>query len=735
MAARSKNTILKFLFFAGMLLAIVSPCFSQQNNLLKKLHDSKPDTAQLKILHELGNYYLKKQYQKKKSDLDSAKYFFTKELELSNALNDTSRYGKYESLGKLGEVSFAKGNKDQADAYFVKIINHYQDIHDLYNQAVILQWFGEKETNASEKIEILKKALEIFQKLKMPARIIDVNLEIAGGYVSLNKLDTAQQICKKVVSQYKNANDLQLDQVYRLLASVNRYQGNLNQSLFYILKSVKISESKGKASESTYGELAQIYQDLGETEKSIYYYKKTIELREKGNNVPQEYIFRTAGFVVQGLIKLKQPREALNYIEYMERRHPHDSKFMAAVIEQIKANCYEALNEPTMAEKNYLAMMRDYNEGGINTEIIELAKYDIARFYIHQKKYTKAAYFSKGGITINSIPRARDFELLFFQIDSALRNFPSAINHFKRYKALSDSIFNEATSKQIAELQIKYETDQKEKDIKLLTKSNQIKDNIARQANTSRNVALGGSAAVVLFMVLFYYNYRLKQKTNNEIREKNDALNQLVKDKEWLIKEIHHRVKNNLQIVIGLLQRQSSFVDNAEALAIIQNSEHRMQSIALIHQKLYQSDDLALIDMADYIDGFVSYLKEYLDPQSRIIFLREVDAIQLDVAQAVPVGLILNEAITNSIKYAFPEDGYGTINITLTETCENSYLLIIADNGRGLEPGFNIEECRSLGMKLIKGLSKQLNGKLQIISEKGLCLKISFKTDAVLMGG
>ncbi|QEM02719.1 hypothetical protein DIU31_004020 [Mucilaginibacter rubeus] len=284
-------------------------------------------------------------------------------------------------------------------------------------------------------------------------------------------------------------------------------------------------------------------------------------------------------------------------------------------------------------------------------------------------------------------------------------------------------------------MQIKYETDQKEKDIKLLTKSNQIKDNIARQANTSRNVALGGSAAAVLFMVLFYYNYRLKQKTNNEIREKNDALNQLVKDKEWLIKEIHHRVKNNLQIVIGLLQRQSSFVDNAEALAIIQNSEHRMQSIALIHQKLYQSDDLALIDMADYIDGFVSYLKEYLDPQSRIIFLREVDAIQLDVAQAVPVGLILNEAITNSIKYAFPEDGYGTINITLTETCENSYLLIIADNGRGLEPGFNIEECRSLGMKLIKGLSKQLNGKLQIISEKGLSLKISFKTDAVLMGG
>lgn len=724
----------KFFFFAGILLTNILPGFSQQNDLLKELRQSKPDNSRLKILHDLGNYYLNKPLGEKKLNLDTAKYYFNKELELGEALNDTSRYGKFEGLGKLGEVCFANHDQAAGKAYFISIIKHYQDSHDLYNQADILEWLGEKEIDPSEQVGAFKESLEIFQKLGMTDRVIGIEGKLAGFYCSQNKYDLARQICNRVVSQYQHTN-YRLDHIYGMLSTINRYQGNLNQALYYILKSIKVGESKGDTSQFANGELALVYQDLGETEKSIYYYKRAIALREKYRDMPQEQIFRTAGFVVQGLIKLKRPNEGLKYIEYLEKRHPHDSKLIAAVIQQIKAYCYEALNEFKLAEKNYLAMMNNYNEAGAALEMIDLAKYDIARFYVHQKKYKQAAGFLRGGLTKINAPRSRDFELLFFQVDSAKGDYRSALSHFRQYKTLSDSIFNEAKSRQIEELQIQYQTNQKEKDIKLLTKSNQIKDNIARQANTSRNLALGGILLVILFTGLLYYNYRLKQRANIEIKEKNEALNQLVKDKEWLVKEIHHRVKNNLQIIIGLLQRQSSYIENEEALAVIQNSEHRMQSIALIHQKLYQSDDMALIDMADYIDGFVSYLKEYLDPQNRLVFLREVDPIQLDVAQAVPVGLILNEAITNAIKYAFPEDGYGLIKIVLTEINENNYLLIIADNGQGLGRGFNIEECHSLGMKLIKGLSKQLNGSLEIISEKGLTLKISFKTDAVLMKG
>ena len=127
----------------------------------------------------------------------------------------------------------------------------------------------------------------------------------------------------------------------------------------------------------------------------------------------------------------------------------------------------------------------------------------------------------------------------------------------------------------------------------------------------------------------------------------------LLKDKEWLIKEVHHRVKNNLQMVISLLNSQSIYLNDEAAVVAIQESQRRMHAMSLIHQKLYQSENVGVIDMRAYINEFISYLKDIFETGSSIRFEQDVDPIKLDVGQAVPVGLILNEVITNSIKYAF----------------------------------------------------------------------------------
>ena len=203
----------------------------------------------------------------------------------------------------------------------------------------------------------------------------------------------------------------------------------------------------------------------------------------------------------------------------------------------------------------------------------------------------------------------------------------------------------------------------------------------------------------------------------------------MLDEKEWLVKEIHHRVKNNLQIVMGLLQRQSAYIDNDIAFAAIQNSENRMHSIALIHQKLYQSESLDLINMPEYIDELITYLKDGCDTGNRIHFEKKIDEIYLDVSQAVPLGLILNEAITNAIKYAYPKDNAGFIHIVLSQTGEDENLLIIEDHGPGLPSHFNMEKIDSLGMNLMKGLSKQLGGTFQLENNQGLTIKIVFKTE------
>jgi two-component sensor histidine kinase len=195
------------------------------------------------------------------------------------------------------------------------------------------------------------------------------------------------------------------------------------------------------------------------------------------------------------------------------------------------------------------------------------------------------------------------------------------------------------------------------------------------------------------------------------------------------LKEIHHRVKNNLQIVTGLLQRQSTYIDNDEAMNAIQNSENRMHAIALIHHNLYQSDSLDLIKMPDYIGEMIGYLQESFDLDNRIIFEKHVEEINLDVAQAVPVGLILNEAVTNAIKYAYREDETGVIYITLTGIDDQYNILTIADNGSGFPENFDIERVDSLGINLMRGLSKQLGGVLKIHDKQGCTIEITFKTE------
>jgi two-component sensor histidine kinase len=249
----------------------------------------------------------------------------------------------------------------------------------------------------------------------------------------------------------------------------------------------------------------------------------------------------------------------------------------------------------------------------------------------------------------------------------------------------------------------------------------------------------------LLLLVISYNRYQLKQKSNVKlevqqalINNKNMSLERLVNDKdklisekEWLLKEIHHRVKNNLQIVISLLNSQTVYLKNSDALEAILDSQHRVNSISLIHQKLYQSENLARIDMNEYICDLVSYLKESFATDDNIEMVLEVEPIDLDVSLAVPIGLILNEAITNAIKYAFEADQKGKIEIALDEQSPDTIILTIADNGRGLPEGFDAQRSNSLGMSLMQGLSRQLNGHFELISQPGLKLKITIHKQPV----
>jgi two-component sensor histidine kinase len=251
------------------------------------------------------------------------------------------------------------------------------------------------------------------------------------------------------------------------------------------------------------------------------------------------------------------------------------------------------------------------------------------------------------------------------------------------------------------------------------------------------------SIALLIISGVIYIGYREKQRSDKqlqlqqkEISEQDLALqhltadkDRLIDEKDWLLKEVHHRVKNNLQIVMSLLNTQSAFLKNNAALAAIRESQNRVQAIALIHQKLYSSSNVAYIDIAVYIGELVSYLADCYNAHDRGIRIeQQVEPVKMDVAQAVPVGLMLNEAITNAIKYAFP-NRRGYINISLGVIDDNNMMLNIADDGIGLPQDFDIKEASSLGMEMMKALSKQLGGSFKMENNNGVVITLIFRAE------
>lgn len=211
-----------------------------------------------------------------------------------------------------------------------------------------------------------------------------------------------------------------------------------------------------------------------------------------------------------------------------------------------------------------------------------------------------------------------------------------------------------------------------------------------------------------------------------ELKKTEEKLRQLLEDKDMLIKEIHHRVKNNLMIISSLLNLQSSNLKDQESKDLFQVSQNRTKTMALIHERLYQSDDLKRIGFKEYITTLSKDLyKNYVNDPNRVGLQLVVEDVDFDVDQAIPLGLILNEIITNSMKYGFPGDLKGKVFIDLSKKGK-TYTLRVGDDGVGLPEDLDIEKTDSLGMQLITNLISQIDGEFELKRENGTEFIIKF---------
>ncbi len=226
-----------------------------------------------------------------------------------------------------------------------------------------------------------------------------------------------------------------------------------------------------------------------------------------------------------------------------------------------------------------------------------------------------------------------------------------------------------------------------------------------------------------------YYNngnfngVSLNQDITEEIKYQKQ-LEKTLKDKQILLKEVHHRVKNNLQIILSLIDLNINF--DTDVKNILQNTQNRIYAMALIHEKIYGSESLSAVNMKDYIESLVNSLIELYE--SNIKFKSNIDPIDLDMEESIPLGLIINEMVTNTIKYAFPDKKEGNLYIELKKG-KTDYTLIFQDDGIGLPDNIDLDNPTSLGLIVITNLTLQIGGEITILNCKGTGYKIVFEED------
>ncbi len=222
---------------------------------------------------------------------------------------------------------------------------------------------------------------------------------------------------------------------------------------------------------------------------------------------------------------------------------------------------------------------------------------------------------------------------------------------------------------------------------------------------------------------------RALQKAHDQlelkVQERTAELADIINEKNILIKEVHHRVKNNLQIILSLLNMQSRKVNDEQTLSLLHDSQSRIESMALVHEMLYQSDTLEKINFKNYLESLASNLFQlFWRGENPVTFSLECGTIELEIETAIPCGLLVSELITNSLKHAFPV-GSGVLHIQFFLESGN-YILIVEDNGIGFPPHFDRDNSSSLGMQLVSSLTRQLDGELVISNTDGAHIEVTF---------
>lgn len=658
----------------------------------------------------------------------------------NNAISDPQVANLPEVLGdlhkSLGILEFYRGNFKSAQLIFARAKGFYLKdgkVREAAGMAMNLGVMQEKSGLYDSAINNYLQTIPIFESLNDVKSLSNVyeNIGLVNYYQS--QFNTAMIYFEKtdsLLSSYLDSMEVRWIGFYMnrnlVLVELNRH----DEGLEMLLKALRIAEKNqhefyvSKLSAM----MAGIYEFKGETEKQYKALLKSKVFFDKSQNKSEiaSLDYKMASYQYQ-----HGSRDSATYFAQKSFQYYKDSGLgekMGMVLNM--------MGNMEFTIKDYKKALQFYEQSleyikNENTQSYAGFLFNMGYALHKEGSHDKALGFIERSLTISK--QLNDFKGIhesyqgLYEIYQSKGDFRNAFEFLTMFHAYEDSIFNETKNRQLSELETQYETEKKDQTIAVLKSEKEIQELRTQKQQAQINLSIGGLILFLGVAGLFFRLAKIRKKHNHTLELKNKEIAKQNGERELLLREIHHRVKNNLQIISSLLSLQTRGLQDAKVKDAMKESQSRVKTMALIHEKLYQYENLSKINMQEYMHQLSDFLTQTYRSDKQIVIHIAADEINLDMDMAIPIGLITNELLSNSLKYAFEEMEFGQINITFSQSEPGSYKLLVEDNGKGLDENLDIEKTKSLGLKLVRTLTRQINGQLKISSNPGASFEIYFK--------
>jgi len=580
-----------------------------------------------------------------------------------------------------------------------------------------------------------------------------VNSTVWLGYLfwqkgELNQALEAYKAGLEIVKgdDFKNRGDLlnSMGYVYKDIGDIEKGLELLLQSL----DNSRMAEDSVNISVAL-NNIGTIYQEIDDLDKALTYFSESIEMRiQIGDRSETGYTLNNIGTIYGQKGEIDKARKV--YFESLELAiNKNNLTTIAMVYGNLGLN-YRGNNQ---LDSSYIFFEKSLEfSKKAKSKYWEIGAYiGMAKLQKDKQNWNEMLIVSSKAHALASTSeyplRLKGASELLYIGYSKIDDWENAYKYHNEFILLRDSIVNTKNKKEVYQKEMKYKFKQTRisdslvnlESEKVLNAQIETQKAVAAKEKKEKeqNILWTILGASILTLIVFFLirsngirkkNNMMLSDKNAEIEKTSHKLSETLGERNLLLKEIHHRVKNNLQTVSSLLSLQSRYLDDPNATKALKESQNRLLSISLLHQKLYQNENQPVIVFSEYLKELCEQVKNTCSKDDKEIEVEIVsDDLTCDIELAMPLGLIVNELMTNSYKYAFKDKKTGKITVSFCTLGEGKFQLQVKDNGIGLPEGFSMNHKNSMGLNLVKLLTKQLKGKITIAGNEGASFTLNFE--------